>query len=93
LARRCTEVEIGGARIAVVHDAGPRAGRAERLRARFPSADSAIFGHSHLPEHSRFSSFQVFNPGSPTERRRAPNRSMGVIEVRGGKPRFRHVAL
>jgi len=87
------EVEIGGARIAVIHDAGPRAGRAERLRARFPSADCAIFGHSHLPEHSRFGSFQVFNPGSPTDRRRAPNRSMGVIEVRGGKPSLRHVTL
>jgi hypothetical protein len=87
------ELEIGGTRIAVVHDAGPRAGRAQRLRVRFPRADCAIFGHTHMPEHARVGSFQIFNPGSPTERRRAPNRSMGILEVRGGEPHFSHVTL
>jgi putative phosphoesterase len=87
------EVEIAGARIAVVHDAGPRAGRAERLHARFPDAHCAIFGHTHLPEHARVGAFQAFNPGSPTERRRAPHRSMGMLEVRGGELRFSHVRL
>jgi putative phosphoesterase len=87
------ELEIDGARIAMVHDAGPRAGRAERLHARFPDAHCAIFGHTHLPEHARVGSFQAFNPGSPTERRRAPHRSMGMLEVRGGEPRFSHVRL
>jgi putative phosphoesterase len=87
------EVELGGLCVAIVHDAGPRAGRAERLRSRFPEAHCAIFGHTHSPEHSTLGSFHAFNPGSPTERRRARNRSMGVLEVRGGKPRFRHVPL
>jgi putative phosphoesterase len=87
------ELELEGVRIAVVHDAGPRTGRAERLRARFPDAACAIFGHTHLPEHARAGAFHAFNPGSPTERRRAPTHSMGVLELRGGKPRFRHVAL
>ncbi len=87
------ELELARVRVAVVHDPGPRAGRAERLRARFPDADCVIFGHTHLPEHSRLDPFQIFNPGSPTERRRAPNRAMGILEVRGGEPRFRHVAL
>jgi putative phosphoesterase len=87
------ELDLGGVRVAVVHDAGPRTGRAERLRARFPDADCAIFGHTHLPEHSRVGAFHAFNPGSPTERRRAPTRSMGVLELRGGEPWFRHVAL
>jgi len=86
------ELELAGARIGVVHDGGPRAGRAERLRALFPEADCAIFGHSHIPEHARLGSFQIFNPGSPTERRRAPSRSMGMLEIRGGL-RFRHVTL
>lgn len=87
------EVELAGVRIGVIHDAGPRAGRAGRLRELFPEADCVIFGHTHLPEHTRLNSFEIFNPGSPTERRRAPNRSMGILEVAGREPRFRHVPL
>jgi putative phosphoesterase len=87
------QLEVGGLRIAVIHDAGPRAGRAERLRARFPDADCAIFGHSHMPEHARLGAFQIFNPGSPTERRRAPTRSMGTLRVRDGVARLRIVSL
>ncbi len=56
------------------------------MRKRFPQADAVIFGHSHLPLHEREDpsdpgSFQIFNPGSPTERRRAPRHSMGIGEV------------
>jgi putative phosphoesterase len=87
------ELELAGARIGVVQDAGPRKGRAERLRAMFPQADCAVFGHSHLPEHRRLGDFQIFNPGSPTERRRAPERSMGILRIRDGVPRFRLVSL
>jgi putative phosphoesterase len=87
------ELEIAGARVGVVHDAGPRRGRAERLRAMFRGADCAIFGHSHIPEHVRDGAFQIFNPGSPTERRRAPHRSMGVMEIRAGEVTLRHVSL
>ncbi len=66
--------DAGGARIAVIHDAGPARGRIARLRARFPDADAVIFGHSHIPLHERDGDgFQIFNPGSPTERRRSPS--------------------
>jgi len=87
------EAEIAGVRIGIVHDAGLRRGRAERLRAMFPDADCAIFGHSHMPEHERLGAFQIFNPGSPTERRSAPNRSMGMLDISRGTIRFQHVAL
>ena len=87
------EIEIAGVRVGLVHDAGPAAGRTARLRRRFGDASCAIFGHTHLPEHAREGQFQAFNPGSPTERRRAPSRSMGVLEIDRGIPRFRHVAL
>ena len=87
------EVEFAGARIAVIHDAGPRTGRAERLRARFPDSDCVVFGHSHMPECGRLGSFQIFNPGSPTERRRAPSRSMGMLKVLGSEIALRHVWL
>jgi putative phosphoesterase len=87
------EVELGGARVAMVHDAGPAKGRVGRMRRRFPDADAVIFGHSHLPLHEEEDGLQIFNPGSPTERRRAPRHSMGVLRVESGRPLFEHVWL
>ncbi len=82
-------VEADGARIAMLHDAGPRAGRLERMRRRFGDrAEIVVFGHSHLPLHEQApDGFQIFNPGSPTERRRAPAHTMGRITVRDGLAR------
>jgi putative phosphoesterase len=87
------EVELAGHTIAVVHDAGPAAGRLGRLRGRFPDAEAVVFGHSHLPLHERDGRFQIFNPGSPTERRRAPRRSFGLLTLPPASARFRHVWL
>jgi uncharacterized protein len=83
----------GGPKLAVVHDAGPRQGRLERLRLRFPEAGAVVFGHSHLPLHEERDGFQIFNPGSPTERRRAPRHSMGLAHVENGALRFELVGL
>ena len=83
-----------GLQVAVIHDAGPRRGRIERLRRRFPGADAVLFGHSHIPLHERApDGFQIFTPGSPTERRRAPRRTMGLLEAPAGPLEFRHVEL
>lgn len=87
------EVEVGGRTVAVVHDAGPKQGRLRRLRTRFPAADAVVFGHSHLPLHEEEGGFQIFNPGSPTERRRAPRPSMGLLHPEPGGLRFEHVWL
>jgi|SRR5215211_2107306 len=86
-------VEAAGARIAIVHDAGPRRGRLARMRVAFPDADAVVFGHSHMPLHEQAEGFQIFNPGSPTERRRAPTRSMGLGRITGGKVSFELLAL
>ena len=78
-------VAAGAARIAMVHDAGPAGGRLARLRARFASggADAVVFGHSHTPLHERdpATGFQIFNPGSPTDRRRQPTHTMGQARI------------
>jgi hypothetical protein len=87
------EFELGDRTVAVVHDAGPKAGRLARLRRRFPGADAVVFGHSHLPLHEEEDGFQIFNPGSPTERRRAPRASMGLLSCRSGRLVFEHVWL
>jgi uncharacterized protein len=87
------EVEVGGRTVAVVHDSGPRHGRLVRMRTRFPAADAVVFGHSHLPLHEEEGGFQVFNPGSPTERRRAPRPSMGLLHPTPAGLRFEHLWL
>jgi len=86
-------LEVEGVRIVMVHDAGPADGRLKRLRRHFPDADAVVFGHSHLPLHETGNGLQIFNPGSPTERRSAPRHTMGVAEVADGRARFEHVVL
>ena len=78
-------VEAEGARIGMVHIAGPRAGREARLAARFPDCDAVVYGHTHVPQVERFQHLWILNPGSPTERRTAPVRSMLVLAVRAGR--------
>jgi putative phosphoesterase len=82
------EIDVAGVRLGMLHIPGPASGRLARLRAAFPSADAVIFGHTHMPEHAEADGFQIFNPGSPTERRRAPAHTMGVATVAGGRISF-----
>ena len=87
-------VEAEGARIVMTHDGGPADRRLQRLRARFPDADAVVFGHSHLPLHETAADgFQIFNPGSPTERRRAPAHTMGIATAEPGRLAFELVEV
>jgi putative phosphoesterase len=87
-------VELDGISIGVVHDGGPSRGRLERLRRRFPGAAAVVFGHSHMPLLERApDGFQIFNPGSPTERRRAPAHTMGIARVERGSVSLEHLTL
>jgi putative phosphoesterase len=80
-------------RIGMVHDAGPATGRLNRMRRRFPDAQAVVFGHSHIPLHEEHDGFQIFNPGSPTERRRSPRHTMGIATIEGTTLRFELIAL
>ena len=86
-------LDLAGHRIAVVHDPGASRGRFERLAGRFPDAETVIFGHTHRPEHRAARGFQIFNPGSPTERRRSPVRAMGLMRVSVDGVDLEHVEL
>jgi uncharacterized protein len=88
-------VRSEGVRIAMIHDAGAAAGRLRRMRRRFPDADAVVFGHSHIPLHERDrdGAFQIFNPGSPTDRRRQPRHTMGLAHVAGQGVDFELVDL
>jgi uncharacterized protein len=88
------EVDADGATIAMIHDAGPAAGRLARMRQRFPDADAVVFGHSHIPLRERDADgFQIFNPGSATDRRSQPRHTMGVAHAEAGTIRFEIVTL
>ena len=79
-----TTAELEGLRIGLVHDGGAVVGRHERLRELFAGCDVVAYGHSHMPEVSRVEGVWILNPGSPTERRRAPGHTM--IVIRDGEP-------
>src|SRR3954447_17253472 len=72
-------VEVEGLRVGLVHDPGAAVGRAARLRSFFPGCDLIAYGHTHLPEVIQDAGVWIVNPGSPTERRRAPAHTMAVV--------------
>jgi putative phosphoesterase len=78
-------LELDGLATAMVHDAGPAAGRPARLRRRFPGATLVVFGHSHIPLDQEQDGVRIFNPGSPTDRRRQPRGTMGLLRVEEGR--------
>ena len=84
------EVEIGGCRIAMVHDSGDSAGRTGRLRRWFPTADVVVFGHSHIPWNVADRSAidgsvqHHVNPGSAMQRRRQPRCTVGWLQIVDG---------
>jgi putative phosphoesterase len=78
-------VEVDGVAIGVTHEPGPRAGRSERLVEAFPGCAAVVYGHTHQPAVKRYEDVWLLNPGSPTERRRAPARTMLKLEVVDGR--------
>ena len=84
-ADEAAEIELGGVRIGMIHDSGLTKGRRERMRARFPGARVVVFGHSHLPVNEDADGLLLFNPGSPTWKRKAPFPSMGLLWIEDGR--------
>lgn len=78
-------VEKDDARIGMVHIPGPRVGREARLLARFPGCDAIVYGHTHVPQVDRHDGAWILNPGSPTERRSSPERTMLELVLTGRK--------
>jgi putative phosphoesterase len=78
-------VEVDEIRIGMVHIAGPRLGREDRLVAKFPGCAAVVYGHTHVPQVELHDGVWILNPGSPTERRRAPERTMLELRVEGDR--------
>jgi putative phosphoesterase len=86
-------LDLEGVEVAMVHISGPAKGRERRLRRRFPEARLVVFGHSHLPMDLEFEGVRLFNPGSPTWKRRQPAPTYGVITIVGGRIRTKLIEL
>jgi hypothetical protein len=78
------ELDLDGLRVAMIHDSGQATGRTARMRRRFPTADLVVFGHSHIPMDQAGDGVRIFNPGSPTDRRRQPQGTVGVLTIENG---------
>lgn len=81
------ELELDGLSVAMIHDSGQATGRVRRMRTRFPDADLVVFGHSHIPMDLTEDGLRIFNPGSPTDRRRQPHGTIGVLVIEQGQLR------
>ncbi|MEU6039922.1 metallophosphoesterase family protein [Actinomadura sp. NPDC047616] len=79
------ELDLDGLRVAMVHDSGQAKGRTARMRRWFPDADLVVFGHSHIPMDQTGDGVRVFNPGSPTDRRRQPHGTVGELDIQDGR--------
>ena len=81
------EFDLDGLPVAMLHDSGAAAGRPARMRRTFPDARLVVFGHSHIPWDTEERDQRLFNPGSPTDRRRQPVGTMGLLEISDGRLR------
>lgn len=79
------QFELEGLRVAMIHDSGSAAGRTLRMHRRFAEAQLVVFGHSHIPLDETGDGVRIFNPGSPTDRRRQPQGTIGVLEIVEGR--------
>lgn len=87
------EFEFGGARVAMIHDSGPKKGRQGRMRRRFPGARIVVFGHSHIPWLEDEAGLLLLNPGSPTDRRRQPDHTFALLRAEDGEVAAEILAL
>ncbi|KDN19298.1 metallophosphoesterase family protein [Amycolatopsis rifamycinica] len=77
--------ELGGVRLAVIHETGAKQGREQRCDARLPDTDVLVFGHSHIPwDTVAPSGMRLLNPGSPTDRRRQPYCTYQTCRIEDG---------
>jgi putative phosphoesterase len=79
------DLDLAGLKVSMIHDSGPSAGRLRRMRRRFPEAGLVVFGHSHIPLDESADGLRILNPGSPTDRRRQPHGTIGLLTVADGR--------
>jgi putative phosphoesterase len=83
---RLARTDLGGLRVAVVHETGDAKGRERRCQEEYADVDLLVFGHSHIPwDTTTDSGLRLLNPGSPTDRRRQPFCTYMTATVQDGR--------
>ena len=87
-------LQFEGVRIGVVHG-HEGTGRTTPERAisvfREERPELIIFGHSHIPYLAKMENALLFNPGSPTDKRRQPRYSFGIVTISGSQISAEHI--
>jgi len=87
-------IECEGFRIGLIHgDSGKGKSTPERAYLAFEDAsvDLIVFGHSHTPFMEWRNGILLFNPGSPTDKRRELQYSFGILDIQQGKLEAKHL--
>jgi putative phosphoesterase len=88
-------LKLGDKRIGLVHGHGNGTRGATEARAirsfQDDDVDCIVYGHSHVPALKEVNGIIVFNPGSPTDKRRQPQYSFGLIKISGSRIEAKHV--
>ena len=86
-------IEMPNLRIGLTHGHGKGKTTEKRSIDAFKDEpiDLLIYGHSHIPVYKKVDDLVLFNPGSPTDKRRQPYYSFGVLENRNGKWQIEHI--
>jgi putative phosphoesterase len=76
-------VKISGKSIGLIHGWGPVGNIEQRVINHFSgqAVDAIVFGHSHQPVCRRVDGLLLFNPGSATDRRSAPQHTVGLLTI------------
>ncbi|WP_028785009.1 metallophosphoesterase family protein [Thalassobacillus devorans] len=79
-------IQLEGFKIGIVHGDGEKKTTEKRALETFEGedVDMVIFGHSHIPLLRYFKKLLLFNPGSPTDKRRLPYYSFGILTINEG---------
>lgn len=72
--------KIGNKKIGIMHGKGPPYLIENYIFNEFEGVDIIIFGHSHIPFHTRRDNTVMFNPGSFTRPYNPPG-TAGIIEI------------
>jgi len=74
-------LEIGGRRIGLIHGWGSPSGLEEKILREFEDVECIVYGHTHRAVNEVIDGVLLFNPGSPTDRRFARHKSVGILDV------------
>lgn len=87
-------IDCEALRIGLIHgDTGKGKSTPERAYLAFKDTpvDLIVFGHSHIPFMEWRDGILMFNPGSPTDKRRQLQHSIGLLDIQQGQLRARHL--